>query len=633
MFIFSPKGVIRWSEIPKILHQHKKVIRPNQGKGFSILESIQEALNADFNIQGPTDVMIDKIIEELVANPEYTRYYKSPYSQEDLFKYIKETVNSTEYGDKMATMFIPPLATALNIQIKYFKYYKDYYCQHVIKPIWTQEDEDTRTIFLIFTGGKFQPLVSEGAPETRMASPGNEFDLVISTPPNSPHTMVPGPEDSQSSPANDVVIIHSESGYSVASFQVPSSPPKIGRGKSFDLSIYENITPEQVDTLPHDIDGIKMYCININDDEDYKKKYQDGRYFKLTNTTRKGFDGDMKIGTCMGNYECENPECSYLKESGQPNHHQFTGRNMKFCFTCQCSVTRRKCGAIKCTKFSKSTGLLIVYLGNHTCSLKPEKKTEGQYKEIEEAIREHGNVGPKEICKLKLIQEVKKQMADGKPNKQKIKQILSTFNDRGKIKQTKKRMEQATNNEIHSLSAVAELKQFFDPFDKYYIYQINDGAMNDKPSYVFKSSREMANLMLKMDQLSGESHPLQDEVVYFDGMHKRCSGFKTLTLWVLQIVMRKLTNLATMEVKREDTTCCSLFWEILNTMLSEVKNEEGYKFNPKMFIVDEAGAVAAGIRNVFGEAGYRKTRSCHFHFKQNLERALNNVPEELSDLS
>ena len=136
-----------------------------------------------------------------------------------------------------------------------------------------------------------------------------------------------------------------------------------------------------------------------------------------------------------------------------------------------------------------------------------------------------------------------------------------------------------------------------------------------------------------MDQLSGESHPLQDEVVYFDGMHKRCSGFKTLTLWVLQIVMRKLTRLATMEVKREDTTCCSLFWEILNTMLSEVKNEEGYKVNPKMFIVDEAGAVAAGIRNVFGEAGYRKTRSCHFHFKQNLERALNNVPEELSDLS
>ena len=47
------------------------------------MESIQEALKADHNIQIPVDVMIDKIIEELVANPEYTRYYKAPYSQED----------------------------------------------------------------------------------------------------------------------------------------------------------------------------------------------------------------------------------------------------------------------------------------------------------------------------------------------------------------------------------------------------------------------------------------------------------------------------------------------------------------------------------------------------------------------
>ena len=51
--------------------------------------------------------------------------------------------------------------------------------------------------------------------------------------------------------------------------------------------------------------------------------------------------------------------------------------------------------------------------------------------------------------------------------------------------------------------------------------------MNDKPSYVFKSSKEMAQLMLKMDQNNDESHPLQDEVVYFDGMHKRCAGYKT----------------------------------------------------------------------------------------------------------
>ena len=80
----------------------------------------------------------------------------------------------------MATMFILPLATALNIKIKYFRNYKGLYCQNVIRPIYT--DEDTKTIFLLFTCGKFQPLVAEGAVEATMATPGNEYNLVISTP-------------------------------------------------------------------------------------------------------------------------------------------------------------------------------------------------------------------------------------------------------------------------------------------------------------------------------------------------------------------------------------------------------------------------------------------------------------------
>ena len=124
-------------------------------------------------------------------------------------------------------------------------------------------------------------------------------------------------------------------------------------------------------------------------------------------------------------------------------------------------------------------------------------------------------------------------MNEGTPNREKIKQVLNTFNDRRMISEAKKKMEQASKNEIHSLAAVAELNEFFDPFDKYYIYELNDGSMNAMPSYVFKSSREMAQLMLKMDQRNEDIHPLQDEAVYFDGMHRRCAGFKTLTLWVL----------------------------------------------------------------------------------------------------
>ena len=98
-------------------------------------------------------------------------------------------------------------------------------------------------------------------------------------------------------------------------------PETIRRGKAFELSMFNNVTPQKVDHLPHNIDGLKVYFINIAEDEDHKKKYVDGRYFKLTNTTRKGFEGDRKIGKCLGNYICHNPECPFLKEAGHPNSH------------------------------------------------------------------------------------------------------------------------------------------------------------------------------------------------------------------------------------------------------------------------------------------------------------------------
>ena len=609
------------------------------------MESIQEALNADHNIQIPVDVMIDKIIEELVANPEYTRYYKAPYSQEDLSAFITQTVSTTEHGERLATMFIPPLASAMNIRIKYFQNYKGYYCQNIIKPFGTEDDDDDmKTIFLLFTAGKFQPLVCEGGVEDTMATPGDEA-VCISTPPGSPlgqDTTCYTPDgniQSNESTCNvteeyeDVIILDNTSGNSVSEFQVPTTPETIRRGKAFELSMFNNVTPQKVDYLPHNIDGLKVYCINIAEDEDHKKKYVDGRYFKLTNTTRKGFEGDRKIGKCLGNYICHNPECPFLKEAGHPNTHQFIGRKEKFCFSCECLSTRKMCGAVKCIEYNKASGLMTVYhYGKHICTAKPLKNVPGEDKEIQEALKEHGHMGPKEICKMKLTKEIRKQINEGTPNREKIKQVLNTFNDRRMISEAKKKMEQASKNEIHSLAAVAELKEFFDPFDKYYIYELNDGSMNDMPSYVFKSSREMAQLMLKMDQNNEDIHPLQDEAVYFDGMHRRCAGFKTLTLWVLQIAMRRLTRLVTMEVKRENTACCELFWKTLNKMLSEVKGQPGYKFNPKQFIVDEAGAVAAGIRNVFGEEGYRKTSSCQFHYKQCLRRALTNMPNELHDL-
>ena len=187
-------------------------------------------------------------------------------------------------------------------------------------------------------------------------------------------------------------------------------------------------------------------------------------------------------------------------------------------------------------------------------------------------------------------------------------------------------------SERHSISAVAELKEVTDTSDNFLIYEMNDGNMNTKPSFVFKSSRKMAKMALNMDQDYPCKNPLMEEVVYFDGMHTRCKGWKTLTLWVYHPVSRRLMRLATMEVKHEDTPNCVLFWKVFNKMLSVVKGEDNYKFNPVGFMTDEGGAVLNGIKEIFGDDGMRKTYTCQFHFKQCLHRQVNKIPNELNDI-
>ena len=113
---------------------------------------------------------------------------------------------------------------------------------------------------------------------------------------------------------------------------------------------------------------------------------------------------------------------------------------------------------------------------------------------------------------------------------------------------------------------------------------MNSRSMNGQTSYVFK----MAECALQMDKESDS--PLAQEFCYFDAMHSRCRGFKTITLWVLHPLMRRMLKKACMEVEKKSTENLVLFWKTLNEMLSEVKDDPSYKFNPTGWVCDEHGA-------------------------------------------
>ena len=113
--------------------------------------------------------------------------------------------------------------------------------------------------------------------------------------------------------------------------------------------------------------------------------------------------------------------------------------------------------------------------------------------------------------------------------------------------------------EKHSIAAVGELKQITDTSDRFLIYKCNDSLLNGEQDYVFKSSFQMGHMGLNMDQNNEGKSPMQHEYCYFDGMHARCQNWKTFNTVGVSSRIKKAYELATMEVKKEDTSNCSLF--------------------------------------------------------------------------
>ena len=62
------------------------------------------------------------------------------------------------------------------------------------------------------------------------------------------------------------------------------------------------------------------------------------------------------------------------------------------------------------------------------------------------------------------------------------------------------------------------LKATTDREDKYLIYKINNFHFKDDPDYVFKTSHEIAQILVHMDQ-EGPDNLLQSEKAYFGGSH------------------------------------------------------------------------------------------------------------------
>ena len=80
--------------------------------------------------------------------------------------------------------------------------------------------------------------------------------------------------------------------------------------------------------------------------------------------------------------------------------------------------------------------------------------------------------------------------------------------------------------------------------------------------------------------VKGPEHILHLENAYFDAMHTRVYGFKTLAMWLIHPAMKQILRLASMELRSENYMDISLFLWLFNEMLAKISKRPGYKFNP-----------------------------------------------------
>ena len=288
------------------------------------------------------------------------------------------------------------------------------------------------------------------------------------------------------------------------------------------MHLFINTEAECVDELPHDIDGFKLYKIKCSPQE-WVQKSQDLQYFKMNTSRSKELIGTRKAGRCLGSLYCMSANCPFKHSAeGQSNMMNFENvSGHKVCFSCRSIASRKWYGACKMTDYCQESGTLTVYhVGVHKCHLRKDTKY----------IKSRSGMP---CCKTEVW-------------------VLKVFSRPRWAKQL--------------LMVICTM----DKKDKCLIYQINNSQFNGQPNYVFKSSVPMAQMATDMDQ-DGPEHPLQGEEAYFNGCHSRCAGYKTLALFVYHTAMHHILRLAMMEVKSESTQEISIFWELFNEILSEIK--------------------------------------------------------------
>lgn len=374
---------------------------------------------------------------------------------------------------------------------------------------------------------------------------------------------------------------------------------------------WDDVPLKHVKVLPYDIDGHCRYSLPCNQ-TNLMPSSKDGRPWQAyISSSRKGFEGVRRIAECKGSYVCNNIQCPYIQQFKTFNTVQFeSSGSRRLCSCCGYAADQTPCEARKIWEFEDghwATTVIIYHEGTHTCTAVKPSRPADEY--VNSILKENKHMKPVQIPNHTIT----KMIEDGCDWNETTNKARE-FTDVERFSKLKSTMKKKINPHGHSFDAVTRLREKAREKDRFYIYSFNNRDMNpSNPTYVFKTSTVSLNIALNMHQ--SKDHFMREEYCYFDGTHGRCHGLKTLTLWTYHPLLRKIVKLATMDCERENQECITLFWKLWNDALSEISADPAYKFDPKGWCVDEAGANWSAIEVVFGSEALSKCKSCEFHYK------------------
>ncbi len=139
------------------------------------------------------------------------------------------------------------------------------------------------------------------------------------------------------------------------------------------VSIWQSCNDELVESLPHDINGLRKYRLRCNAKrkDEVMKITKDGRPWKMwTSSSRKGFSGVRRIARCGGGFTCKLASCPFAVEHGKPNKLHFRKQHSGAdCFVCGLPAEHTPCPTVKVWEFDKACVEVVVYhRGEHTCA-------------------------------------------------------------------------------------------------------------------------------------------------------------------------------------------------------------------------------------------------------------------------